>query len=73
MITKHRTIAGFLAVALLAAATTVAATMRSHSPSAAGSAGMMSLQELHTAAAINKLPIENFEDMSLVYSTATMR
>jgi hypothetical protein len=73
MITKHRTIAGLVAVALLAAATTVAATMRSDSPSAVRSAGMMSLQELHIAAVLNKLPIESFEDMSLVYSTPTRR
>jgi hypothetical protein len=33
----------------------------------------MSLQEPHTAAGVNKLPIENFEDMSLVYSTVTKR
>jgi hypothetical protein len=72
MITKYRTIAGFVAVALLAA-TTVAATMRPHPPSAARSASMMSLQELHPAAVMNKLPIESFEDMSLVYSTATKR
>jgi hypothetical protein len=72
MMMKHRTIVGFVAVALLAAATT-AATMRSHSPSAVLAASMMSLQEPHTAAGVNKLPIENFEDMSLVYSTATKR
>ena len=72
MMTKHRTITGFVAVALLAAATT-AATMRSRSPSAILAVGTMSLQDLHTAAVIKKLPIENFEDMSLVYSTATKR
>lgn len=72
MMMKHRTIAGFVAVALLAAATT-AATMRSHSPLVVRAAGMMSLQELHAAAGVNKLPIEDFEDMSLVYSTATKR
>jgi hypothetical protein len=71
MMMKRRTITGFVAVALLAAATTTAATMRSRSPSAVLAAGMMSLQDLHPAAVINKLPIENFEDMSLVYSTAT--
>jgi hypothetical protein len=71
MMTKHRAVAGFVAVALLAAATT--ATMRSRSPSAVLAAGVMSLQDLRTAAIINKLPIENFEDMSLVYSTATKR
>ena len=39
----------------------------------ARTAAMPSLQELHTAADVNKLPIEEFEDMSLVYSTATKR
>ncbi len=34
---------------------------------------MPSLQEIHTAAGVNKLPIEEFEDMSLVYSTVTTR
>jgi hypothetical protein len=72
MMTKHRTITGFVAVALLAAATT-AATMRSHTPSVVRAAGMMSLQEPHSAAGVNKLPIEDFEDMSLVYSTAPKR
>jgi hypothetical protein len=34
---------------------------------------MPSLRELHVAAGVNKLPIENVEDMSLVYSTVTAR
>jgi hypothetical protein len=34
---------------------------------------MPSLQEFHSAAGVNKLPIEDFEDMSLVYATATKR
>jgi hypothetical protein len=34
---------------------------------------MPSLQEPHTAASVNKLPIADFENMSLVYSTVTMR
>jgi hypothetical protein len=72
MMMKHRTITGFVAVALLAAAST-AATMRSHTPSVVRVAGMMSLQEPHIAVGVNKLPIEDFEDMSLVYSTATKR
>jgi len=57
---KHRMITAFAAVALLGAATTM---LRSHSPLTdrpVGSAGMMSLQELHTAASVNKLPIEEF-------------
>ncbi len=70
MMMKHRTVTGFVAVALLAAATT-AATIRSHPASVVLAAGLMSLPD--TAAGVNKLPIEDFEDMSLVYSTATKR
>jgi hypothetical protein len=33
---------------------------------------MPSLQEPHTAASVN-IPIADFENMSLVYSTVTMR
>lgn len=67
---KRLMISAFAAVALIAAATSV---LRSRSPSTDRAACMMSLQELHTAAGVNKLPIEDFEDMSLVYSTATKR
>jgi hypothetical protein len=70
MMMKHRAITGLVAVALLAA-TTAAATMRSHSASVVRAAGMMSLPD--TAAGVNKLPVEDFEDMSLVYSTTTKR
>ena len=66
-------ISGFAAVALLAAATTM---LRSHSLSTdlpVGASNITSLQEHHTSADVNKLPIEDFEDMSLVYSTATKR
>ena len=62
--------------ALVTIALVVAATAIQRSPStelSAGTAAMPSLQELHTAAGINKLPIEAFEDMSLVYSTVTKR
>jgi hypothetical protein len=67
---KRLMISALAAAALIAAATTV---LRSHSPSTDRAAGMMSLQELHTAAGLNKLPVEDFEDMSLIYSTATKR
>jgi hypothetical protein len=70
---KRLMISGFAAIALLAAATTM---LWSHAPSTGrtvGSAGMTSLQDHRAPADINKLPIENFEDMSLVYSTATKR
>jgi hypothetical protein len=66
-------ISALAAVALLAAATTMVPL---HSPTTARPAvttGMTSLQELHTAAGVNKLPIEEFEDMSLVYPTKTKR
>ena len=53
------------ALALLAVATTM---LRSHSPSAGRPAGMTSLQELHTTTDVNKLPIEDVDDQSLVYS-----
>jgi hypothetical protein len=62
-------ISAFAAVALLATATTVPLP---HSPSTdrpVGPAGILSLQELHAAADVNKLPIEDFEDQSLVFST----
>ena len=70
---KRLIISGLAAVALLAAATTM---LRSHSPStdrAAGAVDVTSLQQSRIAAGVNKLPVENFEDMSLVYSTAAKR
>ena len=54
--------------------TVATAILRSRSTElSAGTAGMPSLQELHTAAGVNKLPIEEFEDQSLVYPTVTKR
>jgi hypothetical protein len=61
-------IAGLFAIAVLGAATTM---LRSQSPTgsqAAATTGMASSQQRQS-----KLPIEEFEDMSLVYSTATKR
>ena len=62
-------ISALAAVALLAAATTI---LRSHArvtDGPASAAGMVSLEALHSAADVNKLPVEDFEDQSLVYST----
>ena len=70
---KRLMISGLAAVALLAVATTM---LWSHTPSTGrpvGSAGMGTSQEPRTPAGANELPIEDFEDMSLVYSTATKR
>jgi hypothetical protein len=61
---KRLIISAISAIALLAAATSM---LRSHSPSAARPAGM-SLQELHTTTDVNKLPIEDVDDQSLVFS-----
>jgi hypothetical protein len=70
---KRLMIATFAVVALVAA---TAATAMLRSPStnlSAGTIAMPSLHELHTAAGANKLPIEDYEDMSLVYSTGPIR
>ena len=69
---RHQTITGVVAVVLLAAAATATATtMRSSAPSHLPIAptGIMSFKEL--AVDVNKLPIEDFDDQSLVYSTGT--
>jgi hypothetical protein len=58
-------ISAVMALALMATATTM---LRSHSPSTDRTAGMMSLQELHSSAGVSKLPTEEYDDMSLVYS-----
>ena len=66
---KRLLIPGFIAVALLAAAT----TQRSHSIMSANRSdvtyGVASAKKSPTLAAVNKLPIEEFEDMSFVFST----
>jgi hypothetical protein len=61
----------FAVVALIA----LAATMpRSHSSSIELSvAAMPSLQELHAAVGIQTLPVQEFEDQSLVYPTLAKR
>jgi hypothetical protein len=70
--TKHRTITGFVAVALLAVAAT-AATMRSHSPltdAVVVSAGTTMLKGLTVDA--NKLPTASFDDRWSAISASTM-
>jgi hypothetical protein len=63
--TKHRTITGFVAVALLAAAATGTTLLPSKShPNA--SAGIMSISEL--SADVNKLVTDDYDDQSFVYS-----
>jgi len=61
-------ISAFAAISLLAAATTM---LRSHPRSADHVVGMPSLQELQGTSDVNKLPAEEFEDQSLVFSNKT--
>ena len=64
---KHQMIAGFVAVILVAAAATATATsMRPASATQIAPTGSLMLSELTVD--VNKLPTEDFEDMSLVYS-----
>jgi hypothetical protein len=65
---KHLLISGFVAVALLAAVT----TLRSYSVSSDHSTvttGAALSKRSPANAGVTKLPIEDFEDMSLVFST----
>ena len=66
---KRLLISGFVAVALLAVAT----TYRSHSIISAErstvTTGVALSKKSPAAAGVTRLPIEEFEDMSLVYST----
>jgi hypothetical protein len=71
LMTKHRTITGFVAVGLLAVAAT-AATMRSHAPWTDGivvSPGTTMLKDLTVDA--NKLPTASFEDRWSAISAST--
>jgi hypothetical protein len=67
---KRLLISAFAVLALLAAATNVLPSHSSATNFSVGTAGMMSVQELSAAAGLNRLPIEEFEDQSLVYSAA---
>ncbi|KRR29026.1 hypothetical protein CQ13_17905 [Bradyrhizobium retamae] len=69
--TRHRTITGFVAVALLAVAATAAA-MRSHSPWTDGivvSTGTTTLKSLTVDA--NELPAASFDDRWSAISAST--
>ena len=65
---KRLMICAFAAVALLAGATVML-----RSPPTELSAATAAMPSLQAAASVNKLLIEDFEDMSLVYPTATKR
>jgi hypothetical protein len=68
---KRQMISALATIALVAAA---AAMLRSHSTElSAGTAAMPSLQELHTAAGVNKLPNQEIEDQALIFPNAAKR
>jgi hypothetical protein len=62
---KGMMISGFTAVALLAI---VATMLWSHSSPAGRTAGLASLQGVQNAIDVNKLPVEEIDDQSLVFS-----
>jgi hypothetical protein len=63
-----------LAFAALALVATATAMHRSPSTEqSAGTAAMPSLQELHTAAGVNKLPSQEIEDQSLTFPSIAKR
>ena len=64
---------GFIAVALLAAVITMLPSHSLLGYRAAGTTGMASSQQRQAATVANKLPIEEFEDMSLVFSAPPKR
>ena len=64
---KRLIISGLATVFLIAAATTM---LQSHSPSTGRTVAAAAMASSQAAASV-KLPTEEFDDMSLVYSTAT--
>jgi hypothetical protein len=67
---KRLMISAFAAFAMIAAATTMLRSHTAVTDHAAGFSDAMSLQQLHSAPGVNKLPIEEYEDQSLVFSRA---
>jgi hypothetical protein len=64
-------ISSILVAVLIVVATSL---LHSRSPSIAlSTAAMPPLQELHTMAGVSTLPVQDIEDQSLVYPTATKR
>jgi hypothetical protein len=64
-------ISAVAAVGLILVATSL---LRSRPPSIAlSTAAMPPLQELHTMAGVNMLPVQEIDDQSLVYPTGTKR
>jgi hypothetical protein len=60
-------------VALMAVASTLLRSRSSLIELSAGTAAMPSLLELHAAAGVHKLPVQDIEDQSLIYPTTEQR
>jgi hypothetical protein len=60
-------------VAMMAVASTLLRSRSSVIELSAGTAAMPSLLELHAAAGVHKLPVQDIEDQSLIYPTAEQR
>jgi hypothetical protein len=60
-------------VAVIAVASTLLRSRSSGIELSAGTAAMPSLLELHAAAGVHKLPVQDIEDQSLIYPTAEKR
>jgi hypothetical protein len=67
---KRMLVSGLAAIALLAAATTM---LRSHSTSVDRPVTATQMMSSQAAGEVNRLPVEEFEDLSLVYSKAPKR
>ena len=65
---KGMMISGFTAIALLAIVTAMLWSHSSPAGRSAGSMGAVSLQEVQNATDVNKLPTEEFDDQTMVYS-----
>ena len=68
--TRHRTITGFVAVALLAVAAS-AASMRSHSPSSQGIVVSDETRLKGSTVDVNEVPAASFDDRWSAMSAAT--
>ena len=60
-------------VALMAGASTLLRSRSSLIELSAGTAAMPSLLELHAAAGVHKLPVQDIEDQSLIYPAVEQR
>jgi hypothetical protein len=66
-------ISAFACVALIGVAVTMLRSQPASVELSASTAAMPSLLELHTMAGVNKLPMQDMEDQSLVYPTVEKR